>query len=114
MYAEAFLDDDLERFTFLAEVELDPDGTEILLHTDDTVTDVRIEAGTWSSDGSRYIPMSTVFAADAVGLGNGILITADLSDEAPALRLVYRSGDQEVSAFIIYAEEGDAILLAHG
>lgn len=114
MYAEAFLAEDAERFTFLAEVTLDEEGTEILLHPDATVTDVRIETGTWYADGSRYIPISTVFAADSVGLGNGILITADLSQDAPVLRLVYCSGGQEVSAFIIYDEAGDAILLAHG
>ena len=114
MYAEAFLADDVERFTFLAEVELNTNGTEILLHPDATVTDVRIETGIWYADGSRYIPVSTVFAADSVGLGNGILITADLSEDAPVLRLVYSSGGQEVSAFIVYDEAGDAILLAHG
>ena len=114
MYAEAFLEDDVERFTFLAEVELDTDGTEILLHPDATVTDVRIETGVWYADGSRYIPVSTVFAADSIGLGNGIVITADLSEGAPVLRLVYSSGGQEVSAFIVYDEAGDAIQLVHG
>lgn len=114
LYVEFFLPDDTERFTFLAEIELDADGTDILIHPDATVSDVRIESGEWSSDGSRFIPVSTVFAADAVGLGNGILLTADLSSEASALRLVYNSGGQEVSAFIIYDEAGDAILLAHG
>lgn len=114
MYAESFVEDDRERFTFLAELSLDPDGTQILLHPDANVADVRIETGKWSSDGSLYIPFSTVFAADSVGVGNGILLTADLSESAPVLRLVYRSGDQEVSAFIVYDEAGDAILLTHG
>ena len=114
LYAETFLPDDTERFTFLAEVELDADGTMVLIHPDATVTDVRIESGEWTSDGSRYIPDSTVFTADAVGLGNGILLTADLSSDSPALRLVYSSGGQEVSAFIVYDEAGDAIILAHG
>jgi hypothetical protein len=114
LYAESFLPDDTERFTFLANVELDADGTKVLIHPDATVTDVRIESGEWSYDGSRYIPVSTVFAADSIGLGNGILLTADLSSDAPALRLVYTSGGQEASAFIIYDETGDAILLAHG
>lgn len=114
LYAEMFLPDDTERFAFLAEVELEPDGTKVLIHPDAAVTDVRIESGEWSSDGSRYIPVSTVFTADSVGLGNGIVITADLGSDAPALRLVYSSGGQEVSAFIVYDEAGDTILLAHG
>jgi hypothetical protein len=114
LYAEFFLPDDTERFSFLAEVELDPDGISVLIHPDATVTDVRIERGEWSSDGSRYIPVSTVFAADTVELGNGIVITADLSSDQPALRLVYNSGGQEVAAFIVYDEAGDAVLLTHG
>lgn len=114
MYAETFLQADTERFTFLADVVLDADGTEILLHPDATVTDVRLEIGTWISDGTRYNPTATVFAAGSVGLGNGIHLKADLSAGAPALRLVYRSGDQEVSAFIVYDETGDTILLSHG
>lgn len=114
MYAEMYLDDDAERFTFLAEVELAPDGTPVLLHPDATVTNLRIESGTWSYDGSRYIPVSTVFAADSLGLSNGIVLTADLTDEENILRLVYSSGGQEVSAILQYDEAGDAIVLAHG
>lgn len=114
LYAEFFLPDDTERFTFLAEVELDPNGTEILIHPDATVTDVRIEQGDWSYDGSRFYPEATVFAADSLGLGNGIILTADLTDDEAPLRLVYSSGGQEVSAIIVYDEANDSIQLAHG
>lgn len=114
LYAEVFLPDDTERFAFLAEVKLVPDGTSVLIHPDATVTDVRIESGEWSSDGSRFIPVSTVFAADSIGISNGIVITANLHTDAPTLRLIYSSGGQEVSAFIVYDEAGDSILLTHG
>lgn len=114
MYAEIFLEEDMERFSFAADVVLDENGTQILLYPDATVADIRIEAGTRYADGSQYVPVSTVFAADSVGLGNAIVITADLSAEAPILRLVYRSGDQEVSAFIVYDADGDSVLLTHG
>lgn len=114
MYAELYLPDDSERFSFTADVEIEKDGTQLVLYPDATVTNVRIESGTWYSDGSQYVPVSTVFAADSIGLGNAIVITADLSETAPVLRLVYQSGDQEVSAFIVYDAEGDSILLAHG
>lgn len=114
VYAEMYIEDDAERFSFMAEVTLDDSGTQILLYPDAAVTDVSIESGTWYSDGSQYIPVSTVFAADSVGLGNAILITADLSADAPVLRLNYRSGGQEVSAFIMYDEAGDSVILAHG
>lgn len=114
LYAEFFLPDDTERFTFLAEVTLDAGGTKILIHPDATVTDVRIEQGDWTYDGSKFIPVSTIFAANSLGLGNGIVLTADLSSNATPLRLVYSSGGQEVSAIIVYDEAGDSIQLAHG
>lgn len=114
MYAESFLEDDAERFTFTADVQVHEEGSEILIYSDATVTDVRIETGSWYSDGSQYVSSATIFAADAVGIGNAIRLTADLTDEEMALRLVYRSGEQEVSAFIVYDEAGDSILLAHG
>lgn len=114
IYAEIFLEDDSERFPVLSHVELDPNGTEVLLYPDANVTDVRIEIGTWSSDGATYIPTSTVFAADIVGLGKGIVLHADFSENAPILRLNYRSDDGDASAFILYDQEGDSIQLAHG
>ena len=114
MYAEVYLEDDSERFPSLSHIELDPDGTQVLLYPDANVTDVRIEIGNWSSDASTYIPVSTVFAADIMGLGNAIVIHADFSEDAPVLRLNYRSDEQDASAFIVYDQEGDSILLAHG
>ena len=114
MYAEIFLEDDAERFTFIANIDLTRNGTQVLLYPDANVTDVRIEAGNWSSDGANYIPVSTIFAADVIGLGNAIVIQTDFSEESPVLRLNYRSDDQEASAFITYDREGDTIQLAHG
>ena len=114
IYAEFYIEDDSERFTSLSHIELSSTGTQVLLYPDANVTDVRIETGSWSSDETTYIPVSTVFAADVVGLGNAIVIHADFSDNAPVLRLNYRSGDQEASAFILYDQEGDSIQLAHG
>lgn len=114
MYAETYMEDDGERFMFIANVELDPKGTKILLHPDAPITDVRIESGNWSSDGTLYVPSSTIFAADYIDLGNAIVLTAGFSETDPVLRLVYRSGDLEVSAIIDYDAAGDSIQLTHG
>ena len=114
IYGELFLEDDAERFSFLSRIDLTETGTEVLLYPDANVTDVRIEIGNWSSDNTAYIPASTIFAADVIGLGNAIVIRADFSKDAPVLRLNYRSGEQDASAFIIYDQEGDSIQLAHG
>lgn len=114
MYAELFLSEDLERFSFTADVVLSESGTRIILHPDATVQDVQIESGSWSADGTKYIPTSTVFATDALELGHAIILLADLSENAPTLRLIYRVGNQEASAFIIYDRVGDTVYLAHG
>ena len=114
MYASNYIEDDSERFIYIANVELESNGMKILLHPDATVTDVRIESGSWSADGSLYIPASTVFAADSIELGNAIVVTAGLSESDPVLRLVYRSGDLVVSAIITYDAAGDYVLLVHG
>jgi hypothetical protein len=55
-----------------------------------------------------------VFAADSLSIGNAIRLTADFGSENTAMRLVYHSADQEVSAFIIVDAENDSAVLAHG
>ena len=114
MYAEAFIDDDHERFTNIVDVPLDKKGQEILLYSDAVVTDVRIETGTRYSETDQYIAVSTVFAADTMHIGNAIHITADLMNGNSELRLIYRSEGKEYSAFITYDTAGDSILLTHG
>lgn len=113
MYVEEY-DDSEPQLTDLAQLELSSNGTAVLLHPDATVNDVRIETGTWSSDGLRYIPFSTVFAADSMDTSSGILLTADLSSNNTVLRLIYHSGGQEVTAFIGYDETGKAVVLSNG
>ncbi len=114
MYAESYLEDDEERFSFIADVPLEEGGTKILLYPDATIADLRIEQGVRYADGSNYIATATVFAADSIGLGNAIAVTADFAQEETVLRLVYCSNGQEVSAFIVYDAEGDSVILSHG
>jgi hypothetical protein len=114
MYAEAYLEDDSERFTTIAQIPLPQGNTEVLLYSDAPVTDVRIEIGTQYSDTQQYIPGSVVFAADMVDIGDAIRLTADLSNPEQLYRLVYHSAGQEYSAFITYDDIGDSILLTNG
>lgn len=114
MYAEAFIDDDIERFSTIADVLLDKDGMDILLYPDAVVTDVRIETGTRYSDTDQYLAGATIFAADTMQVGDAIRLTTDMQDEKSVLRLIYRSAGQEYSAFITYDAAGDSILLSHG
>lgn len=114
IYAEEYIVDDSERFTNIVSVELDSAGKKILLYPDAPVADLRLEVGTQMADGSGYTTQTTVFCADTVALGEAIVVYANLSDPTNVLQLRYRSGSQEVSAFIIYDAEGDSIVLAHG
>ncbi len=114
MYAEAYLEDDSERFTTIAQIPLPQGNTEVLLYSDAPVTDVRIEIGSQYSDTQQYIPGSVVFAADMVDIGDAIRLTADLSNPEQLYRLVYHSAGQEYSAFITYDDIGDSILLTNG
>lgn len=111
MYAETFIEDDSERFTYIAQVPLCEDGTDVLLYPDAAVKDLRIETGYRYEDNNRFVSVSTVFAASTMNVGDAIHLTVDLADEDVVLRLVYRADDQEYSAFITYDELGDSILL---
>lgn len=113
IYAETYIEDDSERFEFIADVALCEDGSEILLYPDATVTDLRIESGTLS-DYSEYTSGSTVFAASTLSVGEAIHLSADLESKDRFFRLVYRSDSKEYSAFITYDELGDSILLTNG
>lgn len=102
-----------ERFSFIAELVLDQTGSPVVIYPSDTVTNLRVEIGDLSSDGTDYAPEATVFAADALYAGNAVVLTIDQSPDAPVLRVSYRSNGQDVSAWVLYSEDG-SILLAYG
>lgn len=87
---------DIASFRQFTEVILDAQGEEIVLHTDGTLMDVRLETGSWSSDGSEFIPTATVFAACALTTGDALIIQAAL-DSIDDLRLSYTSNGAPVS-----------------
>lgn len=111
MYVETYLEDDSERFTYIANIPLCEEGTEILLYPDATITDLRIETGWRYADNDQYISNATIFAASTMSVGDAIHITADLSDEETLLHMVYHAGGQQYSSFITYDSLGDSILL---
>lgn len=108
MYAEVAAKDAEDRFGFIADVELGDPSSPILLYCDALVTDLRIEIGTQSEPGSSFISTGVVFMADHLDIGNAIRIH---SDETQLLRLVYRSGDHEVSSLITWDEASGSVVL---
>lgn len=114
MYGELYASSDDQRFTYVSDVKVDQTGMPVVLYSDAPVTNLRIEAGTWYADGSQFVATSTVFAADILSVGSAIKLTADFENSNTALQLIYRSGDQEISAFIMLDENGESVVLAHG
>lgn len=114
MYGELYASSDDEKFAFVSDIKVDPVGMPVVLYSDAPVTDIRIEAGSWYADGSQFVTTSTIFAADILSVGSAIKITADFENSDTTLRLIYRSGDQEISAFIMLDEIGESVVLAHG
>lgn len=113
MYAKAYAQEDAQTFTTVCDVTVDEIGTEVLLHPDALVTDVRIETGTRYTDTQQFIALSTAFAADRMDVCDAIRLSADLSDPETPLRLQYRSAGQEYSAFISYDAATDSVVLAN-
>ncbi len=97
-YILPFGDADLEAFEQFAELVIDRDGQQYLLHTDGCLQDLRIQLGYWLDDGS-FIEETTVFAAPALCNGDGIVIHAG-EDTAQALHITYyNSGELTVLDF---------------
>lgn len=111
MYAQSHSEVTSSGFTFMAEVELTESDTPIVLYSDATVTDMRIETGTVLDDDGSFISTGVVFMADAVRIGEGITLHADLSDTDTVLRLVYRSADHEVSSLITWDPSSGNVVL---
>ena len=100
IFTSAFQEEDLEDYTQIAEVILDPEGEKLILHTDDAVYDVRIEVGSWSADGSVYTPTNAIYAGYRLTPGDAIMINAHLNETLPTLRLSYTTESATTSKFI--------------
>ena len=112
--ADLWQEDDSERFSFMARTELDKDGTEVVFYPSETVRNLRIETGELSPDGSVYTPTATIFAADAFYLGNALIISTKLDNDAPILRISYFSGGRAMSAYALCNSLDGSILLSYG
>lgn len=112
--AEVFDETALDRFTQFAEVVLEEGSDKILLHTDKSVYDVRIETGTWSADGSIFTPSHTVLAAYSLTPGDAIMIDSPLNSTLPTLRLSYTTGNQTVCFFISLDTAENTVTLTEG
>ncbi len=111
LIAQPYTEDDAERFSFLAKMSADPEGTQVLIYPDGAVTDLSIQVG--SLENGMFETGYTMFTADSVGLGNGILVRTDLDDPDQVLQVTYCTGGKKYSAILIYDGEGDALQLVY-
>lgn len=98
--AERFEESDPDHFSQIAEVVLDRNGPVFLLSTDGMIFQVRIEEGQWSSDGTVFSPIATVFACNSLTPGDAVMVQAGFNDPLPNLRLVYSCGKTEYAFYI--------------
>ena len=104
-------DVDLEQYSQFAEAILDDEGERFVLYSNDLVTNVMLEQGTWSADGSSFTPSATVFMAHTLCGGDAVMIQALMGDTLPTMRLSYESGSETHTQFITQSGEDGSILI---
>lgn len=109
--AERFIDADIEGFTQIAEVPLSEEGEQIFLHCDGLIRNVSLDYGSWNDDGTVFTESASVFAAYVLSPGDGIIVTADIPDTMPTLRLSFDSADEHIILFISQSGKDGSILL---
>lgn len=112
--AQIYSQEDESKFSFIANVELDANGTAVVIYPNDKIHNLRVECGTLAQDGTTYNADATVFASDTFHQGNALVIRTSTDEKAPVLRISYFSEGQTLSAYVLYNNEDDSILLAYG
>ena len=110
IFAQMFLDAEIDSFSQFSEIVIDSNGDKVLLYTNQYVQNVRIESGSWSSDGSTFIPEHTVFAALSLTPGDAVMVESQLKTNAPSLRLSYQTGGKTMFFFITGTNNGSVEL----
>lgn len=94
---------DLAKFNQFTEITLTEDSQKILLYTNGSVRNIRVESGYWNADGSVYTPEFTLLALSTLTPGDAIMIESDIPDTLPTLRLSYLSDGELVTTYITQA-----------
>lgn len=101
---------DLEQYSQFAEAILNDQGERFVLYADDLVTNVKLEQGSWSADGSVYVPTATVFMAHTLCSGDAVMVQDWIPDTMPFLRLSYESGGKTVTQYITQSGKDGSML----
>ena len=114
LHAELFNEKTLDHYGAYSEIIIDQGATKALLHTDSAIYDVRIETGSWSSDGDTFIADYTVYAAYALTAGNAIMVESEIPDTLPRLRITYTTGGKTLSCYLTDSGNDGSIILIQG
>jgi hypothetical protein len=99
-----FTDAKLEDYELFAEIIADPNGTKLLLTTNQWVQDVRIQQLEWSSERAELLSTNTIFAANILKNTDGILFEADFESELPAYGISYTKNGEIYQYYFINGE----------
>ncbi len=97
-------------FSKYGELILDDQADNIVVYTDGTIQNIRIEIGEWSASGAYFTPQNIVFAATSLSQGEAILIEAKLDNKLPSMRLYFESNGKTECRFIAKDESGNIVL----
>ena len=111
MNATVFSSADHNKFTKFAELILEENGDNVLLHSNAGVQNVRIETGEWSASGAYYTAQHTIFASSSLTSTDAILIEAALESALPRLRVSYQTNGETVSYYIAKGTNGQIQLI---
>ena len=107
-----FSQEALSQFQRFTELVQDSDEENILIYTDASVRNLRIETGIWSATGTFYTPQHTIFAASALSAGDALMIQAQITQQNPQLRIRYETDAGTKIFFITKDDSGKPILKA--
>lgn len=102
---------DASTYTQIAELMVNTHGDPFFIYADGAVRNVTIESGIWDDTGTVFIPDAIVFATYTLTPGDAIMVTAEIPDTMPNLRVTYRSGEEIHQAYISQSGKDGTILL---
>ena len=91
IYLSAFQDADLTAFDQFAELVLDSNGNQYILHTNGCLKNLRIELGTWYNEGI-FVTESTVFLASELCNSDAVMLQLD-PNMPQGMRITYTAED---------------------
>ena len=102
---------DESEFTQISDLMVSTHGDPFFIFAEGAVRNVTIESGVWTESGTEFIPDAVVFATYTLTPGDAVLVTAEIPDTMPNLRVSYRSGEVIHQVYITQSGKDGTIIL---